>query len=198
MKKIIAFIIVLNSVCVGVWAATEKTRSVDENHDGRNETVYFYDEYGSRVRAEVDQNNDGKTDRWVKIKNNARFSTEIDRDFDGQVDTWEKYDSKGTTASVAADTNHDGKPDQFKQMLKGRNVVLVESDRNADGKIDQRRLTEWGMRKLGPGQPQIPAYITTWEEDDNNFDGKIDVYKEKGNKNPDQSRIGKAIEKKSV
>lgn len=100
---------------------------------------------------------------------------------------------KDTPQVKASDTNGDGKPDKFYTFLKGRMLVLREYDRNFDGKIDRRALAEWGTIRYGPGQPPMPGYLNLWSEEDNDFDGKIDVYKERGNKNPPRDRIGKPI-----
>jgi hypothetical protein len=97
------------------------------------------------------------------------------------------------TMSKETDTNQDGRTDQVKTFLKGRQLVLTEFDRNFDGKVDRRKLSQWGMKRLVPGEPPIPGYETLFVEEDNNFDGKIDVYREKGNKNASK-KIGQPID----
>lgn len=173
--------------------AEGKVELVDEDGDGRKESKIFYDDRGNKARGEVDLNGDGKPDRWVVFKNGVRYTAQDDKDFDGKVDHWSYYDEKGALKLSASDTNKDGKPDKWNLALKGRLLVQREYDRNFDGKIDRRALTAWGMIKYGPGQPATPGYITLWSEEDNDFDGKVDVYKEKGNKNPPKDRIGKPI-----
>ena len=46
-----------------------------------------------------------------------------------------------------------------------------------------------------PQYTAMPGYVTLWSEEDNDFDGKIDAYTERGNKNPSRERIGQPIEK---
>ena len=123
-----------------------------------------------------------------------------DKDGDGRPDVWYQYDKEKHLKRSATDSDHDGKPDQFREMIKGRNVVLREYDRNFDGKIDRRALTEWDQNKklhtFVNGRSQnipMPGYVTLWSEEDNDYDGKIDIYKEKGNKNPPKDKIGKPI-----
>jgi len=173
--------------------AEEKTELIDEDKDGRQETKMFYDEYG-KVKAEVDLNADGQPDRFVKFKHGKRYSAENDKNFDGKIETWDYYGSNGALIRSAKDTNGDGKPDQFKHMVNGRDLILKEDDRNLDGRVDKRWLVQWGERKLGPGLPSIPGYITLWKEEDNDYDGKIDLYKEKGSKTPSRDRIGQSID----
>lgn len=148
----------------------------------------------------LDKNGDGKPDQWTQFKNDKRFRTEIDTDFDGKKDRWISYDAEGKTKTISKDTNHDGKPDSFQEMLKGRNLILKESDRNYDGKIDQRALQQWDANKrittFMDGRPSTipnPGYTWIWKEQDNDFDGKIDDYLERGNKNPSKEKIGQPI-----
>ena len=61
-------------------------------------------------------------------------------------------------------------------------------------------LTAWKQDKkftaFVNGRPQstpMPGYVTLWSQEDNDYDGKIDVYKERGNKNPPKDKIGKSI-----
>ena len=132
----------------------------------------------------------------------APKSEALDEDKDGKIDAWFKYDNEGHLKKTARDTNKDGIPDTFTEMPKGRNLVLRESDRNFDGQIDRRWLTEWdpnkrlmtGMNRNNiPQYTAVPGYVTLWAEEDNDFDGKIDVFHEKGNKNPSKERLGKPI-----
>ena len=126
----------------------------------------------------------------------------LDADKDGKTDTWKYYDPQGHLSKSAHDSNGDGKPDQFKEMLKSRNLVLREYDRNFDAKIDKRSLVQWNPNKKVPSGMvnnrlqylNIPGYDTLWTEEDNDFDGKVDAYREHGNKNPSTERIGKPID----
>ncbi len=179
--------------------AAEKTEWTDENKDGKNETQFFYED-GKKVKAEVDLNGDGRPERFVKYKDNKIFSAEVDRDSDGTVDEWEAYDSEGRLKTDARDGNKDGKPDQFWAMIQGRNVVLREADRNYDGRIDMRSLNQWDPEKrltTMAGSRVVttstPGYVSLWIEQDDDFDAKIDIYRERGNKNPSPSKIGQAM-----
>ncbi len=172
-------------------AAQTQTR-LDENGDGRQETTLFRD--GDRtIRAEVDRDGDGKTDRWVDYDNaGKRARAEEDRDHDGKTDVWVHY-GKGFVRE-AKDSDGDGKFDEISTRMKGRLVLLKEEDRNKDGRIDKRKWSEWGSRRIAPGQPELPGYQTIWREEDNDYDGKIDQYFMKGDRAASAQRIGKSID----
>ena len=105
----------------------------------------------------------------------------VDSDKDGVKETQKIY-VDGKLKKIARDANGDGKPDGFKEFLKGRDLILVEKDRNFDGKIDQRKVMQWGSRRLVPGQPLIPSYVTISKDEDNDFDGRFETHWEKGQK----------------
>lgn len=150
-----------------------------------------------------DKNNDEKIDLIMTLKDGLRVSAEIDRDFDGTFDSWSVYNEKGKLKSTATDTNKDGKPDSFKELIGGdRGLVLKENDANFDGKIDKRSLSQWDPNKSvmtmegnRPTRIPMPGYKTLWIEQDKDFDGKIDVYKNSLNKDA-QDRKGQSIEER--
>jgi hypothetical protein len=168
---------------ISISFAAERIELEDEDHDGRKETKCFY-EGNTIVRAEVDKNNDGKPDQFYTYKNGKLHTAEIDTDFDGKIDVWKYYDTRGKLWRKATDTNKDGKPDVWNEFVEAeRELMIQESDRNFDGKIDKRTLKKWNPNK----KIQIfsnnrmtsipnPGYETIWREEDNNFDGIIDVY----------------------
>lgn len=129
-----------------------------------------------------------------------------DKNGDGKMDQWFQYNSKGKLVQKATDTNADGKPDQFQTFPGGsRDLAIKEYDRNFDGKIDKRAWTQWDPSKTLPSVSNgrithipNPGYTTLKKEEDNNFDGVIDVdyrKKEKGQKSPVvNSRVGEPID----
>lgn len=121
-----------------------------------------------------------------------------DKNGDGRVDLW-AYLKDGKTFRTERDTNADGKPDRFSLFIKGRDLVLRETDANFDGKIDQRALASWDGNKKIPvgGVPARsipnPGYDNIWKEVDSDFDGKLDTVREKGKKGDPTGRIGKKM-----
>lgn len=203
IKKMVSLWLLL--VWAGVaFAATPPALTVrqeDRNGDGKPDTQVFLDKDGQIVKEIADKNGDGKADRITQFKNGKPFYAEEDSNGDGKTDAWYYYNDKGVLTYVVADTNKDGQPDTVRRFLKGRNLVLREYDRNFDGKIDKRVLTQWDPNLTisvpnGNKMTRIPrpGYVALWTEEDNNYDGKIDVYKERGNKNPDQKRIGQPMD----
>ena len=147
----------------------------DQNSDVVSETHIIYD-HDLPKRSESDWNHDGQVDEVVQFKKGMRFLKATDTDFNGTEDTWAFYDAKGHLMGNARDTNNDGKPDQFRQLLRGRDLILREFDRNFDGKIDMKKVSEWGIVRRATNQPPVPSYVTLEREEDNNYDGLVDSY----------------------
>ena len=122
-----------------------------------------------------------------------------DKNHDGKMDHWYWRDSKNHLVRQAVDNNGDGKPDQFYTFIHGgRDFVIREYDRNFDGKIDKRLLVHWDAGKTipilnGTRMTRIPnpGYGSVWKEEDNDFDGMIDVYVDKRDKT--KTRVGQKI-----
>ncbi|OGW91491.1 MAG: hypothetical protein A3D28_02390 [Omnitrophica bacterium RIFCSPHIGHO2_02_FULL_63_14] len=148
----------------------------------------------------ADLNTDGRPDKWTTFDGERRVKAEQDSDFDGRVDRWFIYDQKGSLRKSAQDKNKDGKPDSFRELVKGRSLVLQEQDRNFDGRIDRRSLLEWKPDRKMPLYTNrleyliVPGYVSLWTEEDKDFDGKIDVYTNKAKKGS-PSRVGQPIDK---
>lgn len=171
-----------------------RVETEDRDKDGRKETTIYYT--GSTIRrVEVDKNGDGQMDQWVDFAAGKRSKGEADADYDGRVDSWYVYSRQGALRFAMKDTNGDGTPDDYKILVKGRELVLRELDTNHDGKIDKRRMMKWGMIRSIPGQPAIPGYVNILREEDLDFDGIIDNYRERTEKGekPRPSRLGKPI-----
>jgi len=58
----------------------------DRNHDGKWDNWSYYDAHGELIRAEGDDNFDGKPDAYWKYKNGDLISFEKDTDFNGMPD----------------------------------------------------------------------------------------------------------------
>lgn len=150
---------------------------MDDNKDGFKESKIIY-EGDKKVRAELDEDKDGKTDYWI----------------------W--YRSDGTTLRTCRDNDKDGKPDIYTLIVKPRALVLKEYDHNGDGRVDERVQQIWdGKKSISVPQPNgriqkipNPGYKTVWREKDTDFDGLIDEYTERGDKNAAVKKVGKKIQ----
>jgi hypothetical protein len=154
----------------------------------------FYDKQGRLQRIEYDSNHDGKPD-YVAHHDGEKSPhlLDIDEDFDGRTDRWEEYDPAGRLVKVGFSRRHAGAPDLWvtpgpgdlpakkeydengdmrvdrREILRGGLIVKVEIDSDNDGQID--RWQDWGTGKL------------TSELLDTDGDGKPDrkiTYSDKG------------------
>jgi hypothetical protein len=135
----------------------------DANKNGKIDTVTFLD--GTRlIRTEIDNNEDGRVDRWEYFGANGRLEKhgmsradngiadawaytgsdgvteriEISLKHNDHIDRWEHYQG-GVIARAEEDATGDGRPDKW-ELYQNGTLVSVSLDNNADGKPD-RRLT---------------------------------------------------------
>jgi hypothetical protein len=184
MNKIIGISVLF--VCAsGIAAAAERREPLDLDKDGRQETVRVFD--GNAIlREETDTNADGKTDRTLYYRRGFKHLRESDSDQDGQIDRWELYTAKGMRQIARKDTNKDGKFDQSMFLIQSTMVSLREKDRNFDGKVDERGLSRFDYDKT----VKMHRYIYDWKEEDSDFDGVIDKYRVRGQKDPKPNKVG--------
>ncbi len=154
----------------------------------------FYDKWGRLDRIEYDENSDGKADHVARHEGQkSPRLLEVDEDFDGRMDRWEEYDPTGRLTKVGVSRKGAGAPDLWitpgpgdlparkeydddgdmrvdrAEILERGLIVRVELDTDRDGKAD--RWQDWSTGRL------------TAEELDTNGDAKPDrrlVYNEKG------------------
>jgi hypothetical protein len=113
-----------------------RTLSVDANGNGRIDTVSYMN--GAQiVRIEVDQNEDGKVDRWdfygagrqlEKVGSSSRG--------DGVMDTLSYYDGLGAVTRTEVSTRRDGRFDRAEYFEDGR-LARSADDTDGDGKPDK-------------------------------------------------------------
>ena len=140
-------------------------------------------------KEELDTNDDGVIDQTFYYEDDKKVRREADKNFDGKIDQWDYYDHEEAYRSTAKDTNLDGKPDKWR-YIEGPGVNLHEYDKNFDGKIDSRWLSQFMMDK----RLKFPRHLYIWKEEDQDFDGVIDVYRVRGEKDPQPTRIGTPID----
>jgi hypothetical protein len=123
--------------------------SYDADHDGRFEMTAVME--GSRVlRVEVDENTDGRPDRWERYEHaplsadglaadgNAPVAVRVERSAarDGRVTRWERYE-RGALVSVEVDRDRDGGVDRWETYIDG-GLATVALDTDGDGRPDRR------------------------------------------------------------
>jgi hypothetical protein len=130
----------------------------DSNHDGRPDQVALHD--GAKVPREiqVDQDFDGKTDRWERYSPSGQLERVGTTKTGGRPDTWATTGTDGSLARMEYDQDGDGKIERA-ELLKDGLVSAVEIDADRDGRIDRwqawekGRLTDETLDTDGDGAP---------------------------------------------
>ncbi len=80
-------------------------------HGNGPDITWFYDNAEEAVRAEKDNNKDGRVDTWYHYYKGRLMRVEEDTNNDGKADLWEEYDESEALVKRSKDLNLDGKPD---------------------------------------------------------------------------------------
>jgi hypothetical protein len=108
----------------------------DSNGDGRFDTFSYMD--GARIlRIEIDQNEDGKIDRWEYYGPDQRLEkVGFSRAQDGIEDAWSFFDATGAIERIEISTRRNHKVDRVEHYDKGA-LVRAEEDSDGDGRFDK-------------------------------------------------------------
>jgi len=82
-----------------------------------------------------DQNNNSKTDTWIRFLKGKALRIEIDGNEDGRIDKWEHY-FQGLIDLVEVDTDFNRRVDLWRVYDKGK-LFREEIDEDADGSVDK-------------------------------------------------------------
>jgi len=118
----------------------------DRNGDGKTDATTFMNGT-SVVRAELDENYDGLTDRWEhyaksstpgSAEASARVLEKVESSArtDGKITRWETYE-RGVLRGVEEDTDNDGRVDKWETWEGGALRVVALATRGG-GKPDRR------------------------------------------------------------
>ncbi len=154
----------------------------------------FYDKWGRLDRIEYDQNGDGRADHVARHEGQkSPRMLEVDEDFDGRMDRWEEYDPSGRLLKVGVSRKRSGAPDLWLTPGPGDLPSRKEYDDNGDMRVDRTEILERGLLVRveldteGDGKPDRWQDWSTGrlaaEDIDTNGDGKPDrrlVYNDKG------------------
>lgn len=97
--------------------------------------VFIAASFGGEGEYAFDMNEDGRPDKWYKMKDDYPLWEKSDLNFDGAVDFVVEFDEKGRKKYEEMDFNFDGHMDNFYYYEKGK-ATLQKIDTNYDGKID--------------------------------------------------------------
>lgn len=104
--------------------------------DGRPDVFSYMD--GARIiRIEIDNDEDGKIDRWEYYANDQRIvKAGFSRANDGKPDAWAFQAPDGTIAKIEVSTKRDGKTNRTEFYDKGV-LARAEEDADGDGRVDK-------------------------------------------------------------
>ena len=108
----------------------------DTTQNGRNDSVGFMD--GTRIhRIEVDEDEDGKVDRWEFYDQNRRLERAgFSRQRNGVLDGMAFYGPGGQVERVEISTRGDGSFNRI-EFYRLESLARVEEDTNGDGRTDK-------------------------------------------------------------
>ncbi len=189
MRTVVFFLILFLAMPPAAWAELREEKKTDEK-GAVTRTVYDDD---MPVSTEIDVNADGTPDKVISFIKGKRHIERGDRNLDGKTDYERLHNSKGSMIQELRDSNADEKWDSFATFPQGtREIVLRETDRNFDGKIDRRSYEMWDANKsivvpqaTGFSRTPVPGYSVVWAEEDDDYDGIIDQYRNREDKTKD-------------
>ena len=113
-----------------------KELAFDATKNGRNDSVGFMD--GTLVqRIEVDEDEDGKVDRWEFYGANRRLErVGLSRQRNGVLDAIAFYGEDGGVARIEVSTRGDARFNRVEFYQFG-SLARVEEDTNGDGRVDK-------------------------------------------------------------
>lgn len=139
----------------------------DADHNGVLDTISHME--GSRIlRIEVDQDQDGRTDRWEHYGPSQTLArVGFSRARDGQEDAWSYADASGRIVRVEIDTRRDGRISRTEHYEAG-SLSRAEEDGDGDGRTD--RWEEYAAGRLArvsfdTAHAGVPTHILTYGAD---------------------------------
>ena len=110
--------------------------TVDAKKDSKP-NIYSYMDGSKFVRIEIDNDEDGKIDRWEYYGPDQKIQKiGASRVNDGIVDSWAYQGTDGLVSKVEVSTRHDGKVSRTEFYEKGT-LVRAEEDSDYDGQVDK-------------------------------------------------------------
>ena len=143
-----------------------------------------YDPASGKLRElSYDSDQDGRFDMKAVMDGNRMLRLEVDENQDGRPDRWEYYEpaaggSRESPAPIRIEraTHRDGRVTRTEGYQDGA-LAWVEEDRDADGKIDRWEtyvggaLSAFALDTRGRGTPERRI---TWDEDGKWKSGKVE------------------------
>jgi antitoxin component YwqK of YwqJK toxin-antitoxin module len=132
-------------------------KQIDYNHDGKIDSVYYYDDAGTQTTLEeFDMDFDGRFEETVYYVNGKKVRIEMDMDFDGKPDVWKFFEDE-KLVRMERDTNSNGRVDQW-EYYEGGKLDRIGYDTTGSGKVDRwDRAPEGADQTPGGAPPSGPA-----------------------------------------
>jgi len=154
----------------------------------------FYDKWGRLERIEYDSNGDGRPDNIAHHKGEkSPRLLEVDDDFDGRTDRWDEFDAAGRLVKVGLSRRRSGTPDLWVTPGPGDLPAKKEYDDDGDMRVDRTEILQRGLltrAELDTNKDGRPDRWQDWstgrlthEDLDTDGDGKADsriVYNQYG------------------
>lgn len=133
------YTILLMFVAAGCSAPPDPRRT---NFEVQREGVYAkYDpNTGRMTRLDVDTNNNGKIDAFSYRDGPVLLRIELDQDEDGKIDRWEHYGAGNKMTHIGTSSKGDQVEDTWTYADADGLMARVESDTNRDGVVDKREI----------------------------------------------------------
>jgi hypothetical protein len=110
--------------------------TINTAKDGKP-NVFSYIEAAKFTRIEIDNNEDGKIDRWEYFGPDQKLlKVGLSRSNDGVVDSWAFQGSDGQVQKVDVSTRRDGQVNRT-EFYEGGKLANAEEDTNHDGRVDK-------------------------------------------------------------
>jgi hypothetical protein len=133
----------------------------DSNGDRKPDVFAFFSGRTTPDRLEIDENRDGKVDRWEEYTQQGVLQRYATSAKGGSPERFVELDpATKATLRVETDADHDGRRERLEVFVSGR-LSRAEIDTNGDGKRD--RVQAWAQGRL------------TAEEIDRDGDGRADI-----------------------
>jgi hypothetical protein len=133
----------------------------DSNGDRKADVLAFFSGRTTPDRLEIDENRDGKIDRWEEYTQQGVLQRYATSAKGGSPERFVELDAATkATLRVETDADHNGRRERLEVFVAGR-LSRAEIDTDGDGKRD--RVQAWSQGRL------------TSEEIDRDGDGRADI-----------------------
>jgi antitoxin component YwqK of YwqJK toxin-antitoxin module len=140
----------------GQGAEVLTCKQEDLNHDGKVDSIFYYNETGTQTALEeFDVDWDGHIDETVYYVNGKKVRSEFDTNFDGKPDVWNYYEDE-KLVRIERDTDGNGRVDQW-EYYEGGKLDRIGYDTTGAGKVDRwDRAPEGGDITAPPAPAAAP------------------------------------------